>query len=167
MNGTCESLAARAVELGAKDARMINTAQIVFDDRAFLKCRFGCNRWGRYWACPPNLALTPEQFMTAFRRYEQAVIIQSTDPQRGQDVTLAIENEAVRVCNSLFAFAMVMCVQCEMCSYPEPCRFPHLARPDMDAYGIDIGKTIEPLGFKVVFDQKGAFIPTWYSMVLV
>ncbi len=167
MEGTCESLAARAVELGATDARIINAADIVFDDRSYLKCRFGCNRWGRYWACPPNLALSPEQFMAAFRRYEKAVIIQSTDPQIGQAVTLAIEKEAMLACNRLFAFAMVQCVQCEPCAYPEPCRYPHLARPSITAYGIDVGKTLEPLGFKVAFDQKGAFIPAWYSLVLV
>lgn len=167
MEDRVESLAARAVALGATDARIIDAAQIVFDDRSYLKCRFGCNRWGRYWTCPPNLALSPEQFMAAFTKYEKAVIIQSTDPQIGQEVTLAIEKEAMLVCGSLFAFAMVLCVQCEPCVYPEPCRYPHLARPSMDAYGVDIGKTVEPLGFKVSFDPAGKFIPAWYSMVLV
>ena len=38
---------------------------------------------------------------------------------------------------------------------------------DMDAYGIDIGKTVTPLGFKVEFDQEGKMVPTWYGMVLL
>jgi hypothetical protein len=37
----------------------------------------------------------------------------------------------------------------------------------MDAYGIDIGKTVEPLGLKVEFDKKGELLPCWYSMVLL
>lgn len=167
MEDSCESLAARAVELGAKDARVIGTAGIVFDDRSYLKCRFGCNRWGRYWTCPPHLAFSAEQFMAAFKNYEKAIIIQSADPHIGQDVTLAVEKEAMLACGSMFAFAMVLCVKCETCFYPEPCRYPHLARPSMDAYGIDIGKTVESLGFKVAFDKEGKFIPAWYSMVLV
>ncbi|MCF8026047.1 MAG: DUF2284 domain-containing protein [Desulfobacteraceae bacterium] len=164
---SCDKLPARAVELGAKDARLIDTADIVFDDRSFLKCRFGCKRWGRYWTCPPHLAVSQEQFMTAFNKYKKAIIIESGDPKTGQDVTLAVEKEAMLVCGSMFAFAMVLCVQCEECAYPEPCSYPHLARPSMDAYGIDIGKTIEPLGFQVAFDREGNLIPAWYSMVLL
>jgi predicted metal-binding protein len=162
-----KSLTALAIELGAQDARMIETDKIVFDDRAYLKCRFGCNRWGRYWTCPPHIAVSTGQFKAAFKNYQKAIIIQSADPHVAQDVTLAIEKEAMLVCGSIFALAMVMCVQCEACSYPEPCRYPQLARPDMDAYGIDIIKTLEPLGFKVVFDRKGTFLQGWYSMVLV
>ncbi|MFO7646194.1 MAG: DUF2284 domain-containing protein [Desulfosarcina sp.] len=160
-------LVAKALEEGASEAKIIAAQDVVFDPRSFLKCRFGCNRWGRYWACPPNLALSPEQFMAAFGKYEKAVIIQSTDPQIGQEVTLAIEKEAMLICNRLFAFAMVQCVRCEPCAYPEPCRYPHLARPSITAYGIDVGKTIAPLGFKVAFDPQGKLLPAWYSLVLV
>jgi predicted metal-binding protein len=161
------SLVQKALDLGALDARLIDTHQIVFDPRAFLKCRFGCNRWGRFWTCPPHLDISPEKFMEAFAQYSRALIIQTADPQKGQDVTLAIEKEAMLVSQSPFAFAMVLCVQCETCAYPEPCRFPHLARPSMDAYGIDIGATIAPLGLTVEFDPDGRLQPAWYSMVLV
>jgi hypothetical protein len=37
----------------------------------------------------------------------------------------------------------------------------------MDAYGIDIGKTVESIGFEVEFDPAGKLLPAWYSMVLV
>jgi hypothetical protein len=116
---------------------------------------------------PPTWLSRPSSLWLPSRNTKKAVIIQSTDPQIGQEVTLAIEKEAMLVCGSLFAFAMVLCVQCEPCTYPEPCRYPHLARPSMDAYGVDIGKTLEPLGFKVSFDPAGKFIPAWYSLVLV
>jgi predicted metal-binding protein len=156
-----------AKNLGATDARMIETDRIVFDDRSFLKCRFGCNRWGRYWTCPPNLDISPGMFMKAFQKYSMAIIIQTADPQKGQEVTLAIEKEAMLAGGSPFAFGMALCVQCEECSYPDPCRFPHLARPSMDAYGVDIGATVSLLGFTVRFDPEGRLLPAWYSMVLV
>lgn len=167
MSDPCTSLTARAIELGAQDARMIDTEHIVFDDRSYLKCRFGCNRWGRYWTCPPHLVLAPEQFMAAFKQYTRAIIIKTADPQTGQEVTLAIEKEAMLVCGQMFAFGMVLCVKCDACAWPEPCRYPHLARPAMDAYGVDIGKTIEPLGFTIEFDREGKLLPAWYSLVLL
>ena len=157
----------KAIELGATSAKTVKTNQIVFDPRSYLKCRFGCNRWGRYWTCPPNLDISPESFMESFGKYENAIIIQSPDEETGQDVTLSIEKEAMFGSGCMFAFAMVLCVQCEKCSFPEPCRFPHLARPSMDAYGIDIGKTVEKVGFEVKFDTQGKLLPAWYSMVLL
>ncbi|MFZ3048264.1 MAG: DUF2284 domain-containing protein [Desulfatirhabdiaceae bacterium] len=167
MTDRYDHLVKKALDLGATDARLIDTEKIVFDPRSYIKCRFGCNRWGKYWTCPPHLDISPEMFMNAFGKYTKAVIIQTADPQKGQDVSLAIEKEAMLVCNSMFAFAMVLCVQCETCAYPEPCRYPHLARPSMDAYGMDIGATIEPLGFTIKFDPDGHLLPAWYSMVLV
>ena len=59
-----DTLINRSLELGALEARLVPTNEIVFDDRSFLKCRFGCNRWGKYWTCPPNLELTPERVTT-------------------------------------------------------------------------------------------------------
>lgn len=105
--------------------------------------------------------------MEAFAKYSQALVIKTTDPQIGQDVTLAIEKEAMLSYDSQFAFAMALCVKCEECAYPEPCRYPHLARPSMDAYGVDIGETLDPLGFKVEFDRTGRLLPAWYSLVLL
>lgn len=165
--GFYDSLAKKALELGAIEARCFETGQIVFDPRSHLKCRFGCGRWGKYWTCPPHLVLSPERFKEAFDRFRTAMMIQTRDPKKGQEVALALEKEAMLSFGAIFAFALVLCVQCEECAYPEPCRSPHLARPAMDAFGVDIGKTIEPLGFFVEFDKEGKLLPAWYSMVLL
>jgi predicted metal-binding protein len=167
MQKNFDYLVQKAAELGASDAKIMSTENIVFDNRSYLKCRFGCNRWGRYWTCPPHLDITPERFMDAFDEYSTAIMIKSTDPKVGQAVTLEVEKEAMVTVGCSFAFAMVLCVQCDECAYPDPCKFPHMARPSMDAYGIDIGKTLEPLGFKVEFDPEGKLLPAWYSMVLI
>ena len=167
MEKKIEYLAEKAVALGALEAKILNADKIVFDSRSYLKCRFGCNRWGKYWTCPPNLDISPEQFMDAFSQYKTAVIIKSVDPKVGQEATLGVEKEAMLSLGCSFAFALVLCVQCDECAYPDPCEHPHLARPSMDAYGIDIGKTVEPLGFKVELDPEGKLMPAWYSMVLV
>ncbi len=90
----------------------------------------------------------------AFDQYKTVIIVKTTDPKRGQEVTVALEKEAMMTAGCMYAFDMVLCVLCEACACPDPCcLYPHLARPYMDAYGIDIGKTVEPLGFKVEFDR--------------
>lgn len=162
-----ESLVKKAVELGATGAGLIETDKVVFDPRSNLKCRFGCNRWGRYWTCPPNLDISQERFLEAFGRYRMGLVIQAPNPSVSQDVTLAVEKEAMLSHGCMLAFALLLCVKCEECAFPDPCRFPHLARPSMDAYGIDIGKTVEQLDFKVEFDSSGTLVPAWYSMVLL
>ena len=167
MKDAQETLVQKALELGATKAKIIKTRDVVFDPRSFLKCRFGCQRWGRYWTCPPHLNFPIELFRECYDKYKQAMIIQTADPKTGQEVALAVEKEAMLSTHFPFAMALVLCVQCEECSYPDPCRFPHLARPSMDALGVDIAKTIEPLGFKVEFDKEGKLLPTWYGMVLL
>ena len=167
MENYLQRLVEKAIEFGASEAKIINTEAIVFDSRSFLKCRFGCNRWGNYWTCPPYLDILPEKFMDAFNKYSKAIIIKTTDAHKGQDVTVKVEKEAMLSHECMHAFAMVLCVWCEECAHPKPCRFPHMARPSMDAYGIDIGKTVEPLGLKVEFDKSGELLPCWYSMVLI
>lgn len=167
MNEQHRKLIAKTIELGAVAAKIIDTEAVVFDSRSYLKCRFGCNRWGRYWTCPPHLHISPEQFHKAFDQYSKALIIQAADARQGQDITVKIEKEAMLAHQFLHAFAMVLCVWCDECAYPEPCRFPHMARPSMDAYGIDIGRTVESLDLQVEFDEQGKLLPCWYSMVLL
>jgi predicted metal-binding protein len=157
----------KAREMGAIDAKIIPTDKIVFDPRSHLKCRFGCNRWGHYWTCPPNLHLSPKEFQEAFKRYHRAIFIKAGDPNRGQEIAVAIEKEAMLTHNCPFSFALALCVQCEGCAFPEPCLYPHLARPSMDGYGVDIGLTAERIGMKVEFDKDGKMLPAWYTMVLL
>ena len=167
MEPTYDGLIEKAIELGASEAKIMDTDKIVFDPRSFFKCRFGCNRWGKFWTCPPNMHMSYEMFMDGFKKYRKAMVLKSVDPQKGQEAAVGIEKEAMMNHGALYAFALALCVQCEECAYPDPCRFPHLARPSMDAYGMDIEKTIEPLHFKVEFDKEGKLLPAWYSMVLL
>ena len=161
------SLVGKAHELGAMEARIIGTDTIVFDPRSFLKCRFGCKRWGKFWTCRPHMELSQQTFMEAFAGYSQALLLKCTNYQVSQEVTVALEKEAMLNYDCAFPFAMAICVKCEECAWPEPCRYPHLARPTMDAYGIDIGKTVAPVGFKVEFDPEGKLLPACFSLVLL
>ncbi|MCB2185683.1 MAG: DUF2284 domain-containing protein [Deltaproteobacteria bacterium] len=167
MDPKYKPLEEKAMALGAGDAKLMDTKDVAFDPRSYLKCRFGCNRWGKYWTCPPNLNLGPETFHEAFDRYSTALVVSAPDPKKSQEITLELEKLAMLEHGSMFAMALVLCVMCDECAFPEPCRFPHKARPSMDAYGMDIGATVAPLGMEVKFDQDGKLLPSWYSMVLL
>ncbi len=162
-----EDLIQKCIRMGAGDAKLLETSTVVFDPRSHLKCRFGCKRWGRFWTCPPNMNISQEAFMEGFDRYGTALMIQTATPEAGQDIALAVEKEAMLAHGAVFAFALALCVKCDECAYPEPCRYPEQARPTMDAYGIDIGRTVQALGFSVRFSEDGQLLPAWYSMVLL
>ena len=72
----------KALDLGAQEAKILSAAKIIFDPRAFLKCRFGCNRWGTYWTCPPHTNFSPQMFGEAFSKYEQSIFIKTRIPIR-------------------------------------------------------------------------------------
>ena len=105
--------------------------------------------------------------MESFDKYSVGLVIKTADPKLGQDISLAVEKEALLSHGAVFAFALALCVKCDECSYPEPCCFPSEARPSMDAYGMDIGKTVAIVDFKVEFNEEGQMLPAWYSMVLL
>lgn len=70
-------LAKRALELGASAAKIIPSNQIVIEDRVVLKCRVGCNNYGKTLACPPYTP-TPEEFRKMVNEYSYALLIQFT-----------------------------------------------------------------------------------------
>ncbi len=82
MDSNYEALVDRAIELGATGAKLVPTDQVIFDPRSYLKCRFGCNRWGKYWTCPPNMDISPKDFQEAYDRYHSAIVIRTIRSQR-------------------------------------------------------------------------------------
>jgi predicted metal-binding protein len=167
MSERFSGLVEKARELGALDAKIVKVSDLVFDPRSTLKCRFGCDRYGHFWTCPPHVNITDEQFRSALDKYSLALIIKTEEPHIGQEVTVALEKAAMLDHGAMFAFGLALCVWCEECAYPDPCRFPGMARPTMDCFGVDVEKTVTPLGMSVEFDKQGKLLPSWYCMVLL
>ena len=64
--GPYDSLIKKALELGANEAKVLKTNQVVFDPRAHLKCRFGCRRWGRFLDLSPSFGNFTRKFSGSF-----------------------------------------------------------------------------------------------------
>jgi predicted metal-binding protein len=72
--GEFEFLRKLALELGAADARVIPTSKVVVEDRVVLKCKVGCNNYGKTLACPPYTP-TAEEFRKIIAEYSYALFM--------------------------------------------------------------------------------------------
>ena len=67
-------LAKLALEKGAADAKVISAKKVVVEDRVVLKCRIGCNNYGKTLACPPYTP-SAEEFRKIVAEYKYAVFM--------------------------------------------------------------------------------------------
>lgn len=72
----------QALELGAISAKIISTKTIVIEDRIVLKCKLGCEKYGKTLACPPY-APTPEQFRKIANEYRYALFMKFASHAEG------------------------------------------------------------------------------------
>ena len=63
-----------ALELGAKDARLIKAGDVVVRDWVRLKCRYGCSGYGKRLTCPPY-SPTPDEFRRVLEGYGWAMLL--------------------------------------------------------------------------------------------
>jgi len=62
-----------AKRLGAVEAKTINSEKVVVEDRVLLKCRTGCDSYGKRFVCPPYTP-TPDEFRKMLREYRKVLI---------------------------------------------------------------------------------------------
>ncbi len=63
-----------AIENGAADAKIIPTSKVVVEDRVVLKCKVGCNHYGKTLACPPYTP-SAEEFRKIVNEYSYAMFM--------------------------------------------------------------------------------------------
>ncbi len=63
-----------ALEKGAADAKVISTKKVVVEDRVVLKCKIGCNNYGKTLACPPYTP-SAEEFRRIVGEYKYAMFM--------------------------------------------------------------------------------------------
>jgi len=63
-----------ALQNGATDAKIIPTSKVVIEDRVVLKCKVGCNHYGKTLACPPYTP-SAEEFRKIVSEYSYAMFM--------------------------------------------------------------------------------------------
>ena len=77
-----DSLRNQALEMGAVSAKIIPVKNIVIEDRVVLKCKLGCEKYGKTLACPPH-APTPEEFRKIVSEYRYALFMKFKSHAQG------------------------------------------------------------------------------------
>jgi predicted metal-binding protein len=157
----------KAEKMGAIDAVIINSSDIVIDPRTLLKCMYGCETWGKNWTCPsvPN-ALRPWEFSDILEHYKTGILIHCDNKRTSQKISYELERDAF-VDGYYFAFSMSDCDLCKDCKYPEPCKHPKKARPALQGLGIDVYATVRKQGLPIKTLKSEDEEQNWYSLVLI
>jgi predicted metal-binding protein len=174
-----ERYRALALESGASQAVVLPASEVEVDERVRLKCLVPrCLRAGETPNCPPN-APDLDLVRRALGRFSWAILfkcdvapLQEYAPRRGQtaeqkrrvlsyhrpssDVIYALEGQAYKDGYHLaMGFGGGSCkdylCQGMICQFLDSgrCRFPHRARPAMEAVGIDVVALINEVGWQV------------------
>lgn len=146
--------------IGFRDAVVMPADQVATAPWVPLKCRYGCGTYGRNRQCPPH-AMRPEETRELLNSYQHVLMVEGTPPgRRFHDQLLGLERKAFLAgCHKAFALGAGPCPVCETCPEDGTCHQPEMARPSMEAMGIDVYETARRAGILLKpATQKGRYV---------
>jgi len=161
--------------------KIIDTNSIVFDEGTRNKCAENlCGNFGKNLMCPPSIKEVKE-YENISKNYSVALLVQSESDcsmftTYNEEAEKFVREQSIKLHNSLVhletraksqglenALACVggSCKLCDKCAGFEgkPCVNPDMARPSMEAMGIDVIKTCNNNDFPSDF-KKGRLLLT-------
>ena len=175
-----EKLIALPLSLGAYKANVIETKAISLD-RAFrdMCASNACGMYGKCWMCPPDVGEI-DDLMSEVRQYDYALVYQTvTELEDSYDFEGMQEakkqhyklSAALRTVFDQQGIHTVLhlgcggCGVCDVCAKRsgEVCRFPHLALPSLEAYGVNVSKLAATASMKYINGQDTV---TYFGAVL-
>jgi len=151
------------------DAKLITPNEVVFDIRAILKCRWGCEDF----LDPDNIRCharetSYEERLAMIKKYRHILILHSHDARQISLAVLKIEKVAF-LDGYYFAFGIRCCTLCRHCHLEkgERCPTPEKIRPCDQLFGIDMYQTARNLGLPIQVLQNKDDIQNRYGLVLI
>lgn len=149
----------RALALGAEQALWIEADRVVVTAHwVRLKCQYGCGAYGTNLTCPPY-SPTPAYTQKMLNEYTQGLLFTfHVDSEENEgNVRQKMKRAVADLERELFldgyygAFGMSSgpCNLCEECDVTRSCALPRLARPSMEACGIDVFATLRNVGLQL------------------
>ncbi|MDG6244578.1 MAG: DUF2284 domain-containing protein [Methanolobus sp.] len=151
----------KAKEIGL-EAYLLDVSEINVENRAQLKCAFGCRGYGKRLSCPPHI-ISINSFREILKEYSQAILlIEEHETSAEKDILkawsglrkgsfhkmLELEHMAFR---KGFIFAQLIrpgaCNECETCG--EQCNKPEMRRFPPEAVGINLSSLMEKQGLEI------------------
>ena len=176
-----DQLTQQVCALGARNAAVIRTTAIEKDAAFRDMCAANsCGLYGKCWTCPPDIGEIHE-LMARIDRYAYALVYQSIgaldDSFDFEGMIQAKRNHfrlTIKVKKALLdfhAFSKVLhlgaggCGICEVCAKRtnEPCRYPELAVPSLEAFGVNVSRMAAAAGMKYI---NGVNTVTYFSAIL-
>ncbi|MEG2455608.1 MAG: DUF2284 domain-containing protein [Oscillospiraceae bacterium] len=127
-----------------------------------------CHKYGKSWVCPPGCGSLADAEARA-RRYSTGVLLQSTGMMEDDfDVETIAATEKAQQARFMelvtwlrqreadcMPMASGACTVCPQCTYPDaPCRFPNLAIPSMEAFGLLVSDTCKESGLPYYYGPR-------------
>jgi predicted metal-binding protein len=151
-----EALEALFRKHGFTDFTWIDPKKIVVAQWVRMKCRFGCDEYGRTATCPPNVP-SVDECRAFFDDYAEAAVFHFAKrvdkPEDRHAWTASVSRRLLELEREVFitghrkAFMLFMdsCNFCPECAGPKvDCRNPEAARPTPEALGVDVFATVRP-----------------------
>jgi predicted metal-binding protein len=157
-----------AKDLGVVNAMIISPQDIVFDIRAILKCRWGCEDYFQGSIRCHTRNTTFQERLQMVNRYSDILLVHSHDARDLSLAVLEIERTAfLDGCH--FAFAIRTCNLCKVCTAVRggACPTPDRVRPCDQSFGIDVYKTVRELGLPCEVLQDKDAVQNRYGFVLL
>jgi len=139
-----------AIRKGFKNAYPILPEQVVTEPWVREKCRFGCDNYNQNIQCPPH-GLDYMETRELLAAYKTALVLEGSPPGREfHKMLLVLEKEAFLAgFHKAFVFGAGPCTLCHRCPGKGECLQPSLARPAMEASGIDVYTTLKNIDVKL------------------
>jgi len=169
INSKLKSLTQLACRLGASDAKVIFTIDIVVDDGLAKLCKEPrCENYGQSTSCPPYVQ-GPSKFRELLKNFHHAIVIKIDIPleillsnerrdimKLLHEIGAEIERSAIQMgypnskafvggsCKQIFCKDYI---DCRVLTEGKECRNPRDSRPSMSGFGINVSKLMQVAGW--------------------
>jgi len=150
-----------AVKHGLKDFKWVRPRTIILGHWVRMKCDYGCPGYGKKRTCPP-LVPPVEECGKFFREYQRGLLFHFAkkfkDPETRHSWSREINQKMLELEREVFlsgyykafVFTQAPCRVCKRCNGAEgDCRQPYLARPTLEAFGVDVYATVRMMGYPI------------------
>ncbi|MBU1056361.1 MAG: methyltransferase domain-containing protein [Proteobacteria bacterium] len=136
-----------AVDEGFKKAVILPVAKIATGSWVRQKCRFGCSEFGKKLQCPPY-SIDNRETEEMLKSYSWCMLVEDMPPGRKFHKKLLNLEKRLFLAgfHKAFSFGAGPCPVCKKCPDNNICLHPDLARPSMEASGIDVYETAKAAG---------------------
>lgn len=161
-----KQLLSLAHAVGAEQARVVAPGAVETGEWVRMKCQFGCQGYGKCLTCPPHSPM-PAQTRTMLDQYTKALLFE-IGKGKGRGIAAELERQLfLQGYYKAFALSSGPCDLCDDCSLEQGCRHASLARPAMEACGIDVYATVRRHGFTIEVVRGPKDPQHYFALVLV